>query len=130
MKSEEDKFWDTFSKYIRLRDSDDNGYCTCISCDNVAYYKECDAGHFISRNRKIVKFNEYNVNAQCQRCNRFENGAQYRYSISLDKKYGEGTAEFLSNLSHTAVKVSQEEYKELNKAYKIKVKSLLKEKKL
>ena len=128
MQSEEDKFWDTFSKYIRLRDSDEKGYCQCCTCINSGYYKDFDAGHFISRNRKILKFNEKNVNSQCQKCNRFSSGEQFKHGLYIDKMHGIGTAEFLSNLSHTSVKVSPEEYKELNKAYKIKVKAYLKEK--
>lgn len=128
MLSEEDKFWDTFSKYIRLRDSDEKGYCKCITCPNEFFWKEGDAGHFVPRSKKIVKFNEMNVNAQCVRCNRFCGGEQYKHALGIDNKYGDGTAELLSILSYKTVKVSQEEYKDLNKAYKLKVKALLKEK--
>lgn len=31
-----------FSEYIRLRDFDFNGYCQCISCVKINYWKDGD----------------------------------------------------------------------------------------
>jgi hypothetical protein len=52
-----------------------------------------DAGHFISRRFEATLFDERNVNLQCIKCNRFENGNQYEHGLRIDKKYGPGTAE-------------------------------------
>ena len=84
-----------FSEFIRLRDSDAHGYCRCITCTNRAPWKEMDAGHFISRDRKAVRWNEHNVHAQCPRCNRFRGGEQFLHGQAIDKLYGEGTVEGL-----------------------------------
>ena len=90
------ELWTVFSKYIRLRDSDKYGYCQCISCGARIFWKKAQAGHFISKaNGNKLYFDEQNVNAQCYRCNINLGGNSYVYSIGLNRKYGEGTAEKL-----------------------------------
>ncbi len=52
-----------------------------------------DAGHFVSRGYKVIRFDEENVNCQCSlRCNRLRSGEYQKYRIALDLKYGDGTA--------------------------------------
>ena len=58
-----------FSKFIRLRDADENGIIRCISCGKPVFWKQSDAGHFIKRQHKATRFNEKNANAQCKECN-------------------------------------------------------------
>ena len=31
-------------RYVRLKASDDNGYCQCVSCGKVAHYATMDGG--------------------------------------------------------------------------------------
>ena len=38
------------------------------------------------------RWEEENVNAQCQSCNRFKSGKQYEHGLAIDRKYGAGTA--------------------------------------
>lgn len=52
-------------------------------------------GHFVSRSVNALRYDEENCNAQCTGCNMFKQGNQYEYSLNLDKKYGDGTAERL-----------------------------------
>jgi len=73
---EADKY---FSKYVRVRDSelDEDEYIgTCITCSKTGtiaviedgklrFTKGWDAGHFISRGNKVVRFADENVNLQC-----------------------------------------------------------------
>jgi len=87
--------WKWFSLFIRLRDSDFDGFCECVTCHKVDYYKLMDSGHFVSRDRKSTKFDEKNNHAQCPACNRFKSGKQYEHGIAIDQKYGHGTAEEL-----------------------------------
>jgi len=92
-----EELWKVFSIFIRLRDSDEYGYCYCISCGKKLFWKSrlqgAHAGHFIPRAEgNAVYFNEKNVNAQCYHCNIKLSGNQYKYSIALDKKCGEGTS--------------------------------------
>jgi len=91
----DDNLWRVFSEWVRLRDADDTGYCICITSGRRVHWKECDAGHFISRRYLSTKFDEQNVNAQSRHDNRFASGKQYEYALAIDRKYGKGTAEKL-----------------------------------
>lgn len=121
----EETLWKNFSLYIRLRDSDANGYGKCISCGKIVHYKEADCGHFKSRRYQTTKYNEKNNNLQCTYCNDHLKGNEYAYSLALDEKFGEGTAETLHNLSQmTGKKLKPYEITILNDEIKEKIKKL------
>lgn len=82
------KLDDVFSIYIRLRDSDVNGYCRCISCGKIQLWKDVDCGHFVNRSHMGTRYSERNCNAQCRSCNRFDEGNNIGYSRGLIRKYG------------------------------------------
>lgn len=113
-----------FSLYIRLRDSDANGYGRCISCGKLVHYKDADCGHFINRQHMNTRYDERNCNLQCTKCNRFDEGNNVGYMQGLVKKYGEGIIEGLHLKKHLYKKFSDFELKELTKYYKQKVKEL------
>lgn len=113
-----------FSLYIRLRDSDANGYGRCISCGKLVHYKDADCGHFINRQHMNTRYDERNCNLQCTKCNRFDEGNNVGYMKGLVKKYGEGIIEVLHLKKHLYKKFSDFELKELAKYYKQKVKEL------
>lgn len=80
----EKSVWDLFSKFIRGRDANWQGYCSCISCGTAKNWKQIDAGHFISQGSDYaLKFNELNVNAQCTSCNQYKSGnlIEYRHTL-------------------------------------------------
>lgn len=77
-----------FSEYIRLRDSDENGYIRCISCGRRVHWTEADNGHFISRGNMSLRFDERNCNAQCRVCNRSKDGNITGYRAGMIQKYG------------------------------------------
>ena len=87
----EDKLWDIFSVFIRLRDSDENGVCRCFTCGVIKHWTKGDCGHGIPRQHKATKFNEWNNHFQCKKCNGFEGGMREAYEKAMDKKYGPGT---------------------------------------
>ncbi|NMC75844.1 MAG: recombinase [Candidatus Methanofastidiosa archaeon] len=90
------KLWKIFSEYIRLRDSDNRGYCRCIYCDRVHNYKDIHAGHFIPKNKGwSIYFDEQNVNSQCAYCNLMLHGNQYAYGKAINDKYGKSVADKL-----------------------------------
>lgn len=84
-----------FSLFIRLRDSDDDGFGHCITCEKRVFWKEADAGHFISRTYLNTRFMPENVNLQCKGCNGFRAGEQYKHGIAINRLHGEGTADKL-----------------------------------
>ena len=121
---QDDRLWKVFSEFIRLRDSDENGFGNCITCKKKVHYKESHAGHFISRRHKATKFDEKNVHLQCVACNTFNNGRQYEYSLELDRRYGNGTSEKLLQKSNELKKFVKWELENLVNEYKQKVKEL------
>jgi len=71
-----------FNKWIRKRDEGQR----CISCGTGTPEQ---AGHFYSAgHHNALRFNEYNVNLQCMRCNYFLSGNLINYRIGLLKKIG------------------------------------------
>ena len=75
-----------FSQYIRKKNADKNGNCTCCTCGKVLHWKEIQAGHFMSRKHYSIRWDERNVHPQCVACNVFRYGEQYKYSIFLGKE--------------------------------------------
>jgi len=120
------KYWKTkidkpFHEYIRRRDADNNtGYCKCISCGKKVHFTETDAGHFIGRQHLITRYDERNVHAQCRKCNRFEYGRQYEYSIAL----GSDLADELLQKSRGVLKLTDPEWQEIFETYKTKLQEL------
>jgi hypothetical protein len=107
-----------FSIYIRLRDSDSNGLSKCITCDTTKEWREMDCGHFMSRRFLSVRYDKRNANAQCQSCNQFGAGEQYRHGKAIDLKFGKGTADELNKLSRKITKLSKVEIMEVAQEYK------------
>jgi hypothetical protein len=121
--------WGWFSKYIRLRESDDNGYVKCFTCPKIDFYKKMDCGHGHGCQHKGTKYNEKNNQPQCTNCNSFNEGRKDIYKANVDKKYGPGTWDMLEILSRVrAPKLGDVEIKALSTYYRNKVKQLLKQK--
>ena len=126
LKKELDKW---FSLYIRLREATDyEGLVQCFTCGVVRHYKEgMQNGHFQSRKHLSTRFDEENCQVQCVKCNVYSWGEQYKFSLALDGKYGEGKAEELQYLARTTLKISRVEYEEKISYYKSLVDKLKKE---
>jgi len=113
-----------FSEYIRLRDSDKNGYVICISCNRLEYWKDVDCGHYINRRHLATRWHEKNCNAQCRSCNRFDEGNTAGYTLGLIKKYGKDIIKELLFIKNNCHKITDFEGKELIKYYTKKIKEL------
>jgi len=127
LKKELDKW---FSLYIRLREANEYGMVQCFTCGIVRGYKDgMQNGHFQSRKHLATRFSEDgNCEVQCLKCNIFDSGQQYLFSLRLDEKYGEGRAEELEQLARTTLKISRVEYEEQITYYKLIVENLKEEK--
>lgn len=126
LKKELDKW---FSLYIRLRDATAEGMVQCFTCGCVKNYKSgMQCGHFQSRSFLATRFDEVNCQPQCVGCNMFKQGEQYKFSLGLDSKYGEGTAQELQFLAKKIVKFTRLDYDEKISYYKKAVDNLKKEK--
>jgi len=78
-----------FSQYIRLSNADNNKNCICVTCNKTFFWKEIQAGHFMSRKHYSIRWDERNVKPQCAGCNVFRYGEQYKYSLYLGYKLSE-----------------------------------------
>jgi len=103
-----------FQLYIRLRDTNNEGYGSCCSCNKPLHYKEGNAGHFQPRQYRGIRWHEDNVHLQCVYCNRFEGGAQYAYAKFL----GFEKADELERLAKIKVSFTDKEYEDIYYKYK------------
>lgn len=112
------RLWKEFSRYIRLRDSDSNGICRCITCGLVRHWKQMDCGHGIPRQFWGTRYDEQNNHAQCKRCNGFEGGRMDVYAIRVDERYGSGTWDKLKLKSRLGKRPREFEMEALRQEYK------------
>lgn len=117
-----------FSMYIRLRDTSPQGYFRCISCGRLLPFEQADCGHYVNRQHMSLRFSEQNCNAQCRRCNRFDEGAIMDYRRGLVKKIGAQQVELLEVQKHETRKYSNWELEILIDHYKKEVERLKNEK--
>lgn len=106
------------SKYIRLRDANENGYGRCISCGKVVHWSEADNGHFINRGHLNTRYDEQNCNLQCRSCNRFDEGNSEGYRRGLIAKYGEKIIDHLYLKKHLFRKYTVFELKAIADDYR------------
>lgn len=114
-----------FSMYIRLRDAEFKGgnwWCQCITCGAWKPIKEIQNGHFQSRRYMSTRYHEQNCHSQCAKCNIFNQGEQYKYSLAVDKKYGPGTARKLELLAQQVKQFKTWELEEMIDEYQAKIK--------
>jgi hypothetical protein len=109
-----------FSIYVRQRDADKYGNCTCVTCDRKFHWKNIQAGHFISRKHYSTRWDERNVRSQCSRCNVFNSGEQYKYSLFL----GSDLSDELLQKSRQITKFTDDDLQELILLYQDKIKVL------
>ena len=109
-----------FSRYIRVRDANQQGRCKCITCNKVDTYKAMDAGHFISRRYLSTRFDDQNVHAQCVRCNQYGSGEQYIHALEIDLLYGVGTKDAIYAKSKELIKYTKQDLMDLARIYKQK----------
>jgi len=114
-----------FSQYIRLRDTDDNGYGPCVTCGKTVFWKKADAGHFRTRAHLVTRWDERNVNLQCKYCNGPRAGMQYEHGCRIDQLYGDGTARKLSDLSVGLARFGMNDLRVMARTYQTRTRELL-----
>lgn len=99
-----------FSKYIRLRDStayleDEEGNSVhagnCVTCGRLVPTEgkgTGHAGHFIERGCKLTRYDPRNVHLQCNYCNTYKYGEQYKHSQYIARTHGQDVLDELVEL--------------------------------
>ena len=114
--------------YVRLLESDENGYGYCCSCGRMTPWGESNGGHFQSKGThyNAAFMEEDNVHLQCEGCNCYLQGNVAGYAQYMQKRYGDEVIEYLKQKSYE--KLELEEVQELARIYKQKCKDLAKTK--
>lgn len=110
-----------FQKYIRLRDSNNQGFCFCASCGRAGHWKKMNGGHFIPAERLATCFVEQNCHAQCVYCNKGLGGNVHEYRKFMVKRYGKETVESLENQKHLNIKYTMYDFKAIIILYDQKI---------
>lgn len=103
-----------FQKWVKLNDTNKEGYGTCCTCNKPLHYKEANAGHYQPRQFRGTRWHEENVRLQCIYCNQWLAGAQYAFAKFLGFK----KADELEELSRVKVTFTDEEYADIYYKYK------------
>ena len=118
--------WDLLSKIIRLKYSDENGYCSCVTCGVTKKWTEMQAGHFVPKAQgNAVYFLEENIHVQCVSCNIFLGGNLTNYTLFMIDTYGRDEVERLQETKNTKIKFSDSDYNEMIADFKERLIDLL-----
>jgi len=114
------KLQETFNLFIRLRDRGK----PCISCGKPLGNKY-HAGHLYSVGGfPELRFNEWNVNGQCEWCNIHLHGNGNLYRIGLIQRIGEEKIKKLDSLAGIERHYLSHEIEDLEKKYKFLIKKI------
>jgi len=111
-----------FSKFVRFRDANQDGYGKCYTCGKLDFYKNAHCGHWIPRNILITRWNENNCRWQCIGCNLYGNGKFLDFEDHLIKDLGIDIVTKLKQSRFQIFKIDRIWYNEKIEYYKIKVK--------
>lgn len=106
-----------FSKFIRKRDSDQDGNAKCVTCPRVLPWVEMQCGHWIKRQHAGTRWHELNCAAQCAVCNLYNSGRQDVFAGVLLEKYGADVVQELLRLKVEGKKHSRAELMNLIEDY-------------
>lgn len=121
--------WKEFSRFIRLRDSDENGICKCCTCDFKGHWKNggytekgklvrFQAGHFPQGRSNSILFLEKGVHSQCWQCNCPNNGRLDVYAKFMIDKYGINVIQEMNDEKNKSLTYFENDYIEIAEKYK------------
>lgn len=111
--------WKAFSDFIRTRDK-----YICITCKRRGEGAGMHAGHFVSRIKTAIAWDERNVHAQCFSCNINKGGAWDDYYVVMQQRYGQEVIDELMNKRDEICQMKIEDYLKIEQEYKEKLESL------
>lgn len=134
-KSERQKLIDKadaeMSRFIRLFHADENGTCECVTCGHLGFWKGdgIQMGHFMNKGKGAsgVRYLPHNCHPQCFSCNctggplypsNVGQVAPQRYTLFMQKEYGQDTVEDLLMRKFQVIKYTDDELIEIKKLYK------------
>ena len=112
-----------FSKYIRTKAADENGFISCFICDYSFPIAESDAMHYVKRGNMFLRYDERNVKAGCKTCNQYKGGNYIEFTRKLEAQ-SPGITEYLLTEGNLIYKYTPNELKQVIAEYTLKLKQL------
>ncbi len=115
-----------FSRYIRLRETNEQGQCECYTCKNKFHWLQMQNGHYIKRGASLfLRLDPRNCHPQCIDCNEYKGGNYGVYTQNLDRDYP-GLVDILNEEAHLVHHWTRHELNQFIKEHRLKVAELLK----
>ena len=86
----------------------------CVTCHDIVFWKQADAGHWIPGHRESVYFDERHIHVQCRKCNRYS----HRNPWAVSTKVADVTRAYDAYMLETRGRKVCDELKRLNKTSK------------
>ena len=110
---------------VRLKGSDDQGVCECVTCGVRRHYKDrMSGGHFIPRGSRWG-LEEWNVWPQCFYCNMWgmsSGSAAQTYTLHMIDHFGKSFVEDAIARKSEPVKRYKSDYEEMLKEFNAEIK--------
>lgn len=110
------------SRYIKLLKTDSDGYGYCCYCGCKIHMNRCENAHYITRGHGILRYNEYNCNISCRKCNQDDITELYR--CYLIKNYGIEVVEYIESIKNNYFKLTIAEQQKMKVELRAKIKEL------
>ena len=73
-----------FSKYIRIKEANENGINTCYTCGKKDHWKNLQCSHYVKRGHYGLRWDSRNAKPACIKCNEFLEGNMGEYTKKLE----------------------------------------------
>lgn len=79
-----------FQTWVRRSAADEGGTVQCVTCNKLMHWTGdgAQAGHFVKRANRGVRWDPRNCHVQCTRCNSYLGGNDAAYAAFIIDKYG------------------------------------------
>ena len=115
-----------FQLLRRLEESDDNGFCECVTCGEVRYYKTVHGGHFLPKGKSsFYAFDSNNVWPQCPACNLYgmkHGSAAQVYTLFMIRNFGKDHVDNMLANQRTPIKLYAKDYRDMLSDFNARIK--------
>lgn len=114
--------WHKFSKHVRSKTADFQGYASCFTCGRTYQWKELQAGHCFHRGRqqwKALDFDPLHIRPQCMGDNGPKGGMTAEFTLRLVDELGLEAVKEFERRRVQELPLTPEELKEIIKLYSV-----------
>ena len=108
-----------FQTWVRKSEADEGGTVSCVTCGKLMHWTGdgAQAGHFVKRQHKGVRYDKRNVHTQCVYCNKYLSGNDGAYAVYIIDRYGREVHDELVSWKHKEHKYYRSDYEQLIEKY-------------